>query len=109
MSIDIELWEPKALAGFDIDRFKPKLVCIEAHQQVRQQILDYFAHHRYVVVGKYLPRGRQQPVLHAGVVNDRELRRRSIRGSDAIREGRAGSLLGWAHGDVASQRLKTLQ
>ena len=54
MSIDIELWEPKALAGFDIERFQPKLVCIEAHQQVRQQILDYFRRHHYTVVGKYL-------------------------------------------------------
>lgn len=54
MSMDIELAEPKALAGFDIDRFQPALVCIEAHPEVRQQILDYFAAHRYVVVGKYL-------------------------------------------------------
>jgi FkbM family methyltransferase len=54
MSIDIELWEPKALAGFDVERFHPELVCIEAHPQVRQQILDYFARHHYTVVGKYL-------------------------------------------------------
>jgi FkbM family methyltransferase len=54
MSMDIELAEPKALAGFDIDRFKPALVCIEAHPEVRQQILDYFTRHRYVVIGKYL-------------------------------------------------------
>ena len=54
VSIDIELAEPKALAGFDIARFQPRLVCIEAHIDVRQQILDYFARHRYVVLGKYL-------------------------------------------------------
>jgi FkbM family methyltransferase len=54
LSIDIELAEPLALAGFDIDRFRPKLVCIEAHPEVRQRILDYFARHRYVLVGKYL-------------------------------------------------------
>jgi FkbM family methyltransferase len=54
MSMDIELSEPKALAGFDIDRYQPSLVCIEAHPDVRQQILDYFAEHRYVVLGKYL-------------------------------------------------------
>jgi FkbM family methyltransferase len=54
MSMDIELSEPKALAGFDIDRFQPSLVCIEAHPDVRQLILDYFAAHRYVVIGKYL-------------------------------------------------------
>jgi FkbM family methyltransferase len=54
ISIDIELWEPKALAGFDVERFRPELVCIEAHPKVRQQILDYFARHKYTVVGKYL-------------------------------------------------------
>jgi hypothetical protein len=52
--MDIELSEPKALAGFDAQRFKPQLVCIEAHPEVRQQILDYFAVNQYVVIGKYL-------------------------------------------------------
>ncbi len=54
LSVDVELAEPKVLAGFDVDRFKPSLVCIEAHPQVRQQILDYFAVHRYVAIGRYL-------------------------------------------------------
>jgi FkbM family methyltransferase len=54
LSIDIELHEPKALAGFDIKRFKPALVCIEALEPVRQQILDYFARNDYVLVGKYV-------------------------------------------------------
>lgn len=54
MSMDIELAEPRALAGFDIDRFRPALVCIESHPEVRQQIMDYFDAHGYVVVGKYL-------------------------------------------------------
>jgi FkbM family methyltransferase len=54
LTIDIELHEPYALKGFDIDRFKPSLVCIEALPPVRQQILDYFAAHDYVVVGKYV-------------------------------------------------------
>lgn len=55
LSMDIELSEPKALAGFDIRRFSPELVCIEAHDEVRQFILDYFARNGYVIVGKYLP------------------------------------------------------
>lgn len=55
VSMDIELSEPKALAGFDVRRFRPELVCIEAHSEVRQQILDYFARNGYVIVGKYLP------------------------------------------------------
>lgn len=54
LSMDIELSEPKALAGFDIRRFLPDLVCVEAHPEVRQQILDYFARNNYVIVGKYL-------------------------------------------------------
>ena len=52
--MDIELAEPKALAGFDIDRFRPAFLCVEAHRDVRQAILDYFLQHRYVVVGRYL-------------------------------------------------------
>ena len=54
LSMDIELSEPKALAGLNIDRFHPALACVEAHPEVRQQILDYFARHHYTVVGKYL-------------------------------------------------------
>ncbi len=53
LSMDIELNEPKALAGFDIDRFRPELVCIEAHEPVRDQIMDYFARHSYVEIEKY--------------------------------------------------------
>lgn len=54
LSMDIELHEPQALKGFDIDRFKPAFVCIEGLLPVRQQILDYFAEHRYVLIGKYV-------------------------------------------------------
>lgn len=54
LSLDIELAEPKALAGLDIERFKPALACVEAHPKVRQMILDYFAAHHYTVVGKYV-------------------------------------------------------
>jgi FkbM family methyltransferase len=54
VSMDIELHEPQALKGFDIQRFKPSLVCIEALLPVRQQILDYFAKNGYVAVGRYL-------------------------------------------------------
>ena len=54
LSMDIELHEPRALKGFDIQRFKPSLVCIEALLPVRQQILDYFTRNGYVLVGKYV-------------------------------------------------------
>lgn len=53
LSMDIELGEPKALAGFSIARFAPALVAIEAHVAVRQQIIDYFARHDYALVGRY--------------------------------------------------------
>lgn len=58
LSMDIELSEPAALRGFDIERFRPRLVCIEAHGETRQAILDYFAARGYVLVGRYLPHDR---------------------------------------------------
>lgn len=54
LSMDIELHEPAALKGFSINRFLPRLVCVEGHLPVRQQVLDYFAAHEYVLLGKYL-------------------------------------------------------
>lgn len=54
LSMDIELAEPKALAGFDLARYRPSLVCIEDHAEVRQQILDYFDAGGYRLLGKYL-------------------------------------------------------
>ena len=53
LSMDIELAEPAALAGFDIDRYKPSLVCIEAHEPVLDKILDYFSKNNYEVIEKY--------------------------------------------------------
>jgi FkbM family methyltransferase len=54
LSMDIELAEPQALAGFDIDRFRPALVGVEAYPKVRQDILNYFTSHGYVAIGRYL-------------------------------------------------------
>ena len=54
--MDIERGAPKALVGFDIQRWKPKLICIEAgagedyHEQVRR----YFAQHAYERIDAYL-------------------------------------------------------
>ena len=47
LSMDIELAEPAALRGFDIQRFAPKLVCIEDLPQVHEFIEDYFEKHGY--------------------------------------------------------------
>ena len=54
LSMDIELWEPRALAGFDIERFAPQLVCIEAHTGVQDALTTYFAEHGYERIEKYL-------------------------------------------------------
>jgi len=51
--MDIELSEPPALAGFDIEKYRPELVCIEAHRQVRESILAYFKAHGYVRLDTY--------------------------------------------------------
>jgi hypothetical protein len=54
LTMDIELAEPKALAGFDLARYRPRLVCVEAHPDIRQQLIDYFADRKYLLVGRYL-------------------------------------------------------
>ena len=54
MSMDIELSEPAALAGLDLARARPSLICIEAHYEVRQAILDYFASRGYRLLARYL-------------------------------------------------------
>jgi FkbM family methyltransferase len=47
VSMDIEGAEPGALAGFDIDRFRPYLLCVEVTWRTRQEIHAYFDQHHY--------------------------------------------------------------
>ena len=54
LSMDIESAEPDALAGFDIERFQPELVCIEATPGIRKQLLEYFGAHGYERIDRYL-------------------------------------------------------
>ena len=54
LSMDIEMSEPAALAGFDLGRYRPALVCIEKHNPLRQWLIDYFSARDYVVLAKYL-------------------------------------------------------
>jgi FkbM family methyltransferase len=54
LSIDIEGAELLALAGFDIGRFKPELICIEAKPANREKILEYFAANEYERIDRYL-------------------------------------------------------
>lgn len=53
LSLDIEGGEKDALAGFDIERFKPELVCIEAHFN-KGEIWQYFIRHGYKRIRKYM-------------------------------------------------------
>jgi FkbM family methyltransferase len=53
LSVDVELGEEAALAGFDIEKYRPALVCIEMHRQVRRPLFDYFSKHGYVLLKKY--------------------------------------------------------
>jgi FkbM family methyltransferase len=54
LSMDIEMSEPAALAGFDLARYRPALICIERHNPLRQWLVDYFSARSYVVQAKYL-------------------------------------------------------
>jgi FkbM family methyltransferase len=56
LSMDIEESEPPALAGFDIERFRPELVCIEAANTTRERIRRYFESHGYRQIEEYLER-----------------------------------------------------
>lgn len=52
LSIDVERGERKLLAGFDLERFKPRLVCIECAIAPRE-VLDHFARHGYELIERY--------------------------------------------------------
>jgi len=54
VSMDIELAEPQALAGFDLPRYRPALVCVEQYRVTAQWLLDYFGTHGYTPVAEYL-------------------------------------------------------
>ena len=54
LSMDINGAEPIALAGFDIERFAPALVAVEASPHRYDELRDYFAQHGYVRLEDYL-------------------------------------------------------
>jgi FkbM family methyltransferase len=56
LSMDIEESEPAALKGFDIERFRPELVCIEAVERIQPEIQAYFDAHGYERIDRYLER-----------------------------------------------------
>ena len=62
--MDIEGAEPIALAGFDIERFRPELVGIEVFPQNEEKILEYFGAHGYRRLDEYLERHSERLVLY---------------------------------------------
>ncbi len=54
LSMDINGAEPIALAGFDIERFAPDLVHVEANPHRHEELSAYFAKHGYVRIDEYL-------------------------------------------------------
>jgi len=69
LSMDIEGAELAALNGFDIEKYKPRLVCVEIQQELGAPILQYFVRHGYQRVEDYLPFDRYNwyftPAPHA--------------------------------------------
>jgi hypothetical protein len=55
LSMDIEGGELAALNGFDIEKYKPRLICIEFQKEQESQLLAYFAQHGYERIDAYLP------------------------------------------------------
>jgi len=53
VSLDIEGFELRALEGFDIDRYRPDLLCVEMHDETRGQLTRYLAAHGYEVIQPY--------------------------------------------------------
>ena len=53
VSLDIEGSEPEALEGFDIDRYRPELLCVEIQTYTRDRVLGYFTSRGYVPVERY--------------------------------------------------------
>jgi len=53
LSMDIEGSEPPALAGFDIKRFAPQLICIEAAPVTQEPIRAYFEANGYERIERY--------------------------------------------------------
>jgi FkbM family methyltransferase len=54
LSMDINGMEPIALAAFDIERFRPELVHVEASPHRHEELKKYFAEHGYERIDAYL-------------------------------------------------------
>jgi mannose-6-phosphate isomerase-like protein (cupin superfamily) len=54
-SLDIEEHEPEALRGFDLARWQPRLIAVEAHGRVQEALHLWFVRHAYRRLDTYLP------------------------------------------------------
>jgi len=54
MSMDIEGFQMTALAAFDIQKYQPELVCIEAYRPDRSRINSWFEERGYKRIDRYL-------------------------------------------------------
>ena len=54
LSMDIEGFQLTALKGFDIQKYRPELVCIEAYRPDRPEILAWFEERGYRRIERYL-------------------------------------------------------
>lgn len=53
VSLDIEGFELEALEAFDIERYRPDLLCVEVQTRTRDRLLAYFASHGYEPIEQY--------------------------------------------------------
>jgi FkbM family methyltransferase len=53
VSLDIEGSEPQALEAFDIERYRPELVCVEMQHYTREALFAFFAAHGYEAIHRY--------------------------------------------------------
>jgi FkbM family methyltransferase len=102
MNMDIELAEVVALRGFDIARFAPKLVVIEAHAPVKTFVLEYFAKAGYEQIEPYADHDIRNFYFVPKAVHEEWKQRKAP--WDEINEqfppGKATAQLDAAHADV---------
>jgi len=55
LSLDIEGFELAALNGFDIQKYRPDLVCVEIQKELGARLQEYFARNNYRLVEAYIP------------------------------------------------------
>jgi hypothetical protein len=70
LSMDIEGFQLTALRGFDIEKYQPELVCIEAYRPDRPEIKAWFEERGYRRIDRYLERDTINwyfaPAAHTG-------------------------------------------